>query len=154
MIAIRSPSTSASSMECVVSNTILPFLIFLINCHVKRIEYGSIPLVGSSKIITYKRKQLKIFSTFQHGKVTRYRHWNLATPYYFLSVQFQETISSSCLQTKHAQPCSFYQPNLPDHNDKTENKPPHLIMNQRIHKQKGKIINIVPGLMFYSNQIR
>ena len=52
MIAIRSPSSSASSIECVVSKIILPFLIFFINCQVKRIEYGSIPLVGSSRTIT------------------------------------------------------------------------------------------------------
>lgn len=56
MIAIRSPNTSASSIECVVSNIILPFLIFLINCHVNRIEYGSIPLVGSSRITTCTRE--------------------------------------------------------------------------------------------------
>lgn len=52
MIAIRSPSSSASSIEWVVSKIILPFLIFFINCQVKRIEYGSIPLVGSSRTIT------------------------------------------------------------------------------------------------------
>jgi hypothetical protein len=57
IIAIRSPSSSASSIECVVSNIILPFFIFFINCHVKRIEYGSIPLVGSSRIITCNDKK-------------------------------------------------------------------------------------------------
>lgn len=56
MIAIRSPSSSASSIECVVSNIILPFFSFFINCHVKRIEYGSIPLVGSSRIMTCNKK--------------------------------------------------------------------------------------------------
>lgn len=59
MIPIRSPSSSASSMECVVNNIILPFLIFLINCHVRRIEYGSIPLVGSSRMITWKIKYIQ-----------------------------------------------------------------------------------------------
>lgn len=54
MMAIRSPRTSASSMECVVNKIILPFLIFLINCQVERIEYGSMPLVGSSRMITWK----------------------------------------------------------------------------------------------------
>lgn len=64
MIAIRSPSSSASSIECVVSNIILPFFIFFINCHVKRIEYGSIPLVGSSRIITCKRNTINNSTTF------------------------------------------------------------------------------------------
>ena len=56
MMAIRSPRMSASSIECVVNNIIRPFLIFLINCQVERMEYGSISLVSSSRMITCKLK--------------------------------------------------------------------------------------------------
>lgn len=65
MIAIRSPSSSASSIECVVSKIILPFFILFINCHVKRIEYGSIPLVGSSRITTCDKLMRNGSSQFQ-----------------------------------------------------------------------------------------
>lgn len=78
MIAIRSPSSSASSIECVVSKIILPFLIFFINCQVKRIEYGSIPLVGSSRTITCQVNP-KDSSFVQHMDVTRCHQYGSPT---------------------------------------------------------------------------
>ena len=131
MIAIRSPSSSASSIECVVSKIILPFFIFFINCHVKRIEYGSIPLVGSSRIITCKRNKINNSTTFhttqkkKKNTKTRTKKENnnkkftlsFKQPYYSLSAQCQETISSSCLQKEPSQQCYFCQPTQPDHNE-------------------------------------
>lgn len=119
MMAIRSPSSSASSIECVVSNIILPFFIFFINCQVKRIEYGSIPLVGSSRIITCnknKRKTRINKDNFQNQEIPIVT-WNIFTPYYFLSMQCQETISSSYHQKVPARKCSVYLLNQPDNDN-------------------------------------
>mmetsp|Transcript_200 Transcript_200/g.365 ORF Transcript_200/g.365 Transcript_200/m.365 type:complete len:183 (+) Transcript_200:3598-4146(+) len=49
IIAILSPRMSASSMKCVVRTITRPSFFFCSSSHVDRLEYGSIPLVGSSK---------------------------------------------------------------------------------------------------------
>ena len=49
MIAMRSPSMSASSMECVVSTMARPGLAASMMSHVARLEMGSMPVVGSSR---------------------------------------------------------------------------------------------------------
>lgn len=121
-MAIRSPSSSASSIECVVSNIILPFFIFFINCQVKRIEYGSIPLVGSSRIITCNKHKSKTRinkDNFQNQEILTVPG-TFFTPYYFLSMQFQEIISSSYHQKVPPQQCAVYLLNQPDH--KSRNK--------------------------------
>ena len=51
MIAILSPSVSASSMECVVSRMVRPLRYFLSTSHVTLLANGSNPVVGSSKMI-------------------------------------------------------------------------------------------------------
>lgn len=133
MIAIRSPSSSASSIEWVVSKIILPFFIFLINCHVKRIEYGSIPLVGSSRTITWDRWWEIINTNFSKNKDIMFQI--CFSLYYLLSGQFQETISSSCHQKAPSQQCLLCQPNPPEVNKSFSN----LITRQ---KRKNKIIKI------------
>ena len=48
-----SPSTSASSIECVVSNTTVPSFNFSIMSHTRRRLSGSMPVVGSSRKISF-----------------------------------------------------------------------------------------------------
>ncbi len=59
-IAILSLKLSASSISCVVNNTTLFFFILLINSHIYLLLTGSIPVVGSSKNITYGLFKLAI----------------------------------------------------------------------------------------------
>ena len=111
MIAIRSPSASASSMEWVVSSIILPFFFLLIICHVNRIEYGSIPLVGSSRIITCFTWVIIIV-----GVIVRIRGYSqkLFEPCCFQLVQCPEITSSSCLQKEPLHEYWFCLPNQPN----------------------------------------
>ena len=48
---------SASSMKCVVRRTTLSLAFSCNKDHISRLEYGSIPLVGSSNITTFFIKQ-------------------------------------------------------------------------------------------------
>lgn len=50
MMAMRSPSRSASSRKCVVSRMVRPSRCVLSMSHVARRLYGSMPLVGSSRM--------------------------------------------------------------------------------------------------------
>ena len=52
MMAMVSPSMSASSMECVVMIITLSFFILSIRFHTSLRIFGSIPVVGSSRNIT------------------------------------------------------------------------------------------------------
>lgn len=54
MMAIRSPSRSASSMKCVVSRMVRPRFSPCSRSQVARRAEGSIPEVGSSSITTYR----------------------------------------------------------------------------------------------------
>ena len=55
MIAILSPRASASSMECVVNRIVRPSRYFLSTSHVTFLACGSKPVVGSSRIIIWKK---------------------------------------------------------------------------------------------------
>lgn len=65
MIAMRSPSRSASSMKCVVRRMVRPRFSPCSRSHVARLADGSMPEVGSSSITTYKIK------TSNHNRSTK-----------------------------------------------------------------------------------
>jgi len=54
MMAMRSHRMSASSMKCVVSTITRLALLRRTTSQVNRREYGSMPLVGSSKNTTWR----------------------------------------------------------------------------------------------------
>mmetsp|Transcript_6251 Transcript_6251/g.8287 ORF Transcript_6251/g.8287 Transcript_6251/m.8287 type:complete len:124 (-) Transcript_6251:15-386(-) len=53
MIAILSPRRSASSIKCVVRRTTRPSFFWRNRSHIARLEYGSMPEVGSSSITNF-----------------------------------------------------------------------------------------------------
>lgn len=60
MMAMRSPSTSASSMWCVVTSTVRRPRSPCTTSHTHRRDSGSRPLLGSSRITTWSRNKARL----------------------------------------------------------------------------------------------
>ena len=83
---------SASSMKCVVRRTTLSLAFSCNKDHISRLEYGSIPLVGSSNITTFFIKQ-------QQKNIVKWHNYlrNIYLPDGIQTISFSRLLSFSAL---------------------------------------------------------